>query len=344
MGELRKLVLRDGSAVELPLLVPSVSSKGFGVRSDGLSEASTHLEFLAEEAPEAILVSAYDLHHRLLPQVDRLFDNGAWETVYGSPRILIIDSGGFELGSTWDAGELYRGPHFPESFTDVDHERVLARLGLPPQIVAVTYDHDSGKSRAMDEQVAAAADLRERHPQFLVDALLKPGPESFFDVSAVGDVADGLRQIDIVGVTETELGDSVLDRAAALLRLRRTLDACGVTAPIHLFGVLDPVMTSLYFAVGAEIFDGLTWLRYAAWTEAAIYREATSVLLDRLDLNREVSAAVYQADYLALLRQQRRRLQDFSRTHDFSALGRHGDAIRLAVDRVHKAVEVSSGR
>ena len=72
-----------------------------------------------------------------------------------------------------------------------------------------------------------------------------------------------LRTFDIVGVTEREIGESIHDRLVNIARLRKSLNAAEVTIPIHVFGGLDPLLTPLYFAAGAEIFDGLGWLRYA---------------------------------------------------------------------------------
>jgi hypothetical protein len=46
------------------------------------------------------------------------------------------------------------------------------------------------------------------------------------------------------------------------------------------FGGLDPLITPLYFAAGGEIFDGLSWLRYAFKDGLSIQREAAA-LLDR---------------------------------------------------------------
>jgi len=70
----------------------------------------------------------------------------------------------------------------------------------------------------------------------------------------------------------------VLDKLRNLVTLRRRLTDAGVDVPIHLFGSLDPVMSPLYFAAGAEIFDGLSWLRYGYHWEAAIYRDDVPVL------------------------------------------------------------------
>ena len=110
--------------------------------------------------------------------------------------------------------------------------------------------------------------------------LLKPPEGSDFhnlDPLSAENVAL-LRAFDIIGVTEREIGESIHDRLVNIARLRQSLDAAEVTSPIHVFGGLDPVFTPLYFAAGAEIFDGLGWLRYAYRDGVAMHRAAGGLL------------------------------------------------------------------
>ncbi|WP_439373037.1 hypothetical protein [Bradyrhizobium sp. DASA03120] len=80
-----------------------------------------------------------------------------------------------------------------------------------------------------------------------------------------------MRLFDIVGVTEKEAGDTFFERLAFVARLRALLDANNVHKPIHVFGGLDPFMTPLYFLAGADVVDGLTWLRMAFSDTGARY-------------------------------------------------------------------------
>ena len=74
--------------------------------------------------------------------------------------------------------------------------------------------------------------------------------------------AEEFASFDVVAITEKGLGESPIDRMAAIARLRRALDEANCRMPIHVFGSLDPLSICLYAMAGAEIFDGLTWLRY----------------------------------------------------------------------------------
>jgi hypothetical protein len=139
-----------------------------------------------------------------------------------------------------------------------------------------------------------------------------------------------LLAFDIIGVTEKELGPSVLDRVVALARLRQALDDRGVDRPIHLFGSLDTLYTPLYFFAGAEIFDGLTWLRYAYHKGATLYADALALLESNLTLREEQRAArvlVQNIDYLAKLSLQMKR---FLVEGDMAVFGEFGAETLLA--------------
>ena len=56
--------------------------------------------------------------------------------------------------------------------------------------------------------------------------------------------------------------------------------------PIHVWGGLDPISTPLYFFAGADIFDGVSWLRYAYYNGVAICSESHCVLNNLMGLGR----------------------------------------------------------
>lgn len=77
-----------------------------------------------------------------------------------------------------------------------------------------------------------------------------------------------------LGVTEKELGGNFKERMINIARIRKALNGVGLeNMPIHIFGSLDTVSTPLYFVAGADIFDGLTWLRFAYYKGMTIYRQ-----------------------------------------------------------------------
>src|SRR5207237_2818802 len=121
------------------------------------------------------------------------------------------------------------------------------------------------------KQAAGARRFLRRCPRVLHGRRIKPrrgaADVSFADVTS--DI-DELRGFDVIGVTEKELGESLLDRMETIARIRVALDQATIQTPLHVFGSLDPLLSVMYFASGAEIFDGLTWLYLAShdglWT------------------------------------------------------------------------------
>ena len=63
-----------------------------------------------------------------------------------------------------------------------------------------------------------------------------------------------------------------------VLALRKALGESSLKMPIHIFGCLEPMSILAYFLCGADIFDGLAWLRFAFHNGIAIYRPNASVL------------------------------------------------------------------
>ena len=132
----RTTVLKLPGDVQLatPVLIPSISSRGFQ-REDGTYECADLLELVVEAGAEVVLVSAFDVHSNILPQIP---DENAWGSVYTGPRVLYLDSGGFELlGQDLSNDDASHEPQF-------DREAHLALLAsLPSQLstLAVSYDH-----------------------------------------------------------------------------------------------------------------------------------------------------------------------------------------------------------
>ena len=320
----REVRLFSGACLRTPLLVPSISSRGFGLAGDGFSEAAQQLDVARDHISEALLISAYDLHHRLLPDVDELLSDAHWSTLYAVPQLLVIDSGGYELAPAWDGNEVYREPREPREFTEAEYEDVLDRLPRDRDLLVVTYDHvpPGATYPPYDDQVTRAMHHFERRDHLMVDLLIKPQQDRrFVDVSDVASVAASLGVFHAVGVTEKELGDSLLDRLVAVARLRMVLDDADVTAPVHVFGALSPLHVGLYFMAGAEVFDGLDWLRYGHHGGLSVQRETAALLWGLTDEGAGVRHGLVTLDYLDALRVLKRRLCNWAETRgDFRVM------------------------
>lgn len=307
LGRRRTISLRNGIEIRTPLVIPSFSTRNVGrIDVDGTPESisSAALRLHGNQLTEAMLVSAYDLRQRYLHDADRLL-GGATDTIFGAPELLMVDSGlyetrervGYDDGAAAAVGDDWSAAAYGE---------VLAAL---PEIPAAIVNFDAAHA-PYDEQIAAASALFAEHPQRAHVMLLKPEREhTFVEPARLGAVAGDLRRIDVVAVTEKELGNTLLERLKALAEVHRTLDRAEVAAPLHVFGGLDPLLTPLYVACGAEIVDGVGWLRYAYRDDVAHYLDSRAVL--ELDLDARVDVRLFTTVNLnlAFLRDLKRRLE-----------------------------------
>jgi hypothetical protein len=321
----RSRTLRHPLGVELhtPLLVPSFSSKGFGffpnrrsktrsANKPAVSEVSQALEFSARFLTKAALLSAYDIHHCHLKRPKRFYD---------SPSVLFIDSGGYETSAVYDDSHSLAPAHASLKWATDDYRAVLSSIPKHVPLVLVSPD----KHGQVKSQVQAARRFFSHYPKCLTDFLIKPASRlsKVIDVDDVLHNASGLTSFSIIGVTEKELGNSVLARVENIAKLRRGLDARGADRPIHVFGSLDPVITPLYFLAGAEIFDGLSWLRYffhngtsTHLLSAAVLEQGISTRFDQL----RGAVLIGNLEYLRKLELEMKKLATNHR-EDLGALG-----------------------
>jgi hypothetical protein len=264
----RRSVLTHPSAgeIELPLLVPAFSSKGFGFESSGrgrkrrdYSEIAYELEEFGRRPSSSVLVSGYDLHFRHF-DAPKLAARRP-ETHLRNACLVFLDSGGYELVPDFDSTEI-KTPVYTakESYGKREYEAVLKKLitlRQPLPLVITNFDYET-RGRALDIQISEARSLFNEFPTCISDFILKPwffkGTKSKeIDPSNMSDTDfANLRGFGIIDVTEKELGKNIIDRIKRIAILRQRLDRAKVMSPIHVWGGLDPIMTPLYFFAGAE--------------------------------------------------------------------------------------------
>lgn len=313
-----------------PLLIPSVSSKGFPLVG-GVSEPGAVLPLVIDDLTESLLISAYDVHHGLLPDHELLTGDKRAETLYDAPALLALDSGGYELSDAFESGERNRGPHVVRSFGRPEFDLVVSRLSRDRNLLVVTYDEPNLQRPPYREQCEDAQKFAERYPQLKIDFLLKPpAGDAYIAPAKLAAEAGALARFDVVGVTEKELGDTLLDRVLCMARLRRLLDSAGsAAAPLHVFGALDPVMTPVYFMAGAEVFDGLSWLRYAYHGETAVHPDELALLTGSFEADQVLRDAARYLSNLRQLGRLRERLRQWAGEPErYQLLGHHHQRFR----------------
>jgi len=265
--------------VDLPRLVPSFSSKGFPFFKKGRTRCSEVTNALALTGPhlkQSFLISAYDIHHELVQNS---------EPYITTAELVFLDSGGYELAKDYDSTEPKQPPYSSLTFRERDYRAVIKALPKSSQVIVSNFDWATRK-KELSEQLKSANRLFATYPQFLSNFIIKPGTRHFLDIDLVISQIKHMHAFDVIGVTEKELGHNLIDRLKAIAKLRAALDREHVVAPLHIWGGLDPVITPLYFFAGAEIFDGVSWLRYAYHRGMAVYRDSYGVLHPQIGVMR----------------------------------------------------------
>jgi hypothetical protein len=282
-----------------PILVPGLSSRAVGPvlaqlpwmkkRKPELVEASfVHSYSLVSGIQESLLVSAYDIKHKLLTDYNK-FSSGFTGSRWDGKNLLIIDSGWYEKTVGPPDGPFVHQVGAPLEWELSDFETTIDSLDAAVRAVVVSWD-SNGSYR---QQIQSAQAFFAKRPRFASTILLKPpGKARFHSFKNLAPAeAANLRAFSIVGVTEKELGDCIMDRLVELARLRLLLTRADVNVPIQVFGGLDPLYTPLYFAAGGEIFDGLGWLRYF-YNDGRSYGRETAALVGKGQLSKRSAQIV----------------------------------------------------
>lgn len=315
-----------GNFLTTPLLIPSFSSKGFPQNISGESEINSILKFSSEFITETCLISAHDIYYKHISSPNDLPLN---------LNILFLDSGGYEISKDDDFSATIQSKPKKEKWELQMYETILATWPQEVPTVFVNYDHPKTR-KPFKEQVKDARKLFRPYENQLHLFLLKPETKDQITLkealkSVQADI-DKLEVFDIVGVTEKELGSSMIERMTQIGKLRKAMDDASIKSPIHIFGALDPIAVCLYFIAGAEIFDGLTWIRFAYDNGRCIYiynRGALNYGLDTKDAQVKRRA---MTDNIYELYKLERALRDYITTGNISKFSPHADFIKNAID------------
>ncbi|MBI4965461.1 MAG: hypothetical protein HY913_19445 [Desulfomonile tiedjei] len=293
--------------IETPILVPSFSSKGF---TD--SDLADIFGKVSDEITECSLISAYDLCYRAI--VRR-------RDIYASD-LLFIDSGGYEKKELYEAdGEAYHSTLKTTAWDPEHYSKVLSELKPRSDLVVVTYDDNEYKS--LTEQITRANGLLEANNNYAVDFLLKPETSGeVINLEAVRQHISAIVKFSVLGAVEQELGASLVERCTTILGLRMLLIGQGSEMPIHVFGSLDPLRSVLYFLCGADIFDGLAWLRYSFRSGLGRYMAQAALIDWELTKATKELQTTYRLENLEFLRKLQGDMQRFASTYDLRTLER----------------------
>ncbi len=320
LAKRRALKLNDREVERTPLLIPSFSSKGF-------PDVDNIVKYSSELIDGVTLVSAYDLH---CGKISPPFDFAS---------LIFLDSGGYEASKDTELSDFGDKEHVPKPWSQAMHEAQLADWKPSVPSVLISYDHPKERLpiKAQIERAKAMAPGREG---FLREILLKPEKtgQAHLQMPEIIKNVRSLADFDVVGVTEKEVGNSIFDRMKNIAELRRALDRAGLETPIHVFGSLDTVTTPMYFLAGADIFDGLTWLRFAFHEGQTIYKHNYGALKFGVATKAHVIDARCWNDNYYYMRDMELEMRRYLNGNDFSVFRYHGDLFRTALQSVVEAI------
>ncbi|UTR12734.1 hypothetical protein MM300_10865 [Evansella sp. LMS18] len=298
--------------IKTPLIVPSFSSKGF----EDIAEIH---DYVKEFITEASLVSAYDLYYDNIPKQG--------QDIYISD-ILFIDSGGFERDQDTELSELYPTTYISSEWNKDIHSEVIQKIEGYTQIVIVNFD--SKERKTIEKQITEASELFDVHPNFISDFLCKPEEvnQDYINVNKIIMQINNLSHFSILGFTEKELGNSVLKRCSSIYRIRKALYENNLDVPIHIFGCIDPLNILAYFLCGADIFDGLSWLRFKFTNSGeAVYRNSHALSNGDWASSDNMLRAKTYADNIDILIKLSTKMHRYLNTYNWDSLDLPSDTL-----------------
>lgn len=286
--------------VSTPLLVPSFSSRGFPDIKNIYLEIKNFIV-------DVSLISAYDLYHSFVDS-----------NIYYSD-LIFIDSGGYEtqaIKSIANLDDLYaaRDSYVLQPWSLDQYQSVLDNLEPNSQFVFISYDAHSNSS--IPKQIELSLHLFKKYSTVASEFLCKPETQesNHVNIEQLLNYTNHIAKFSILGLTEKELGASILERCHNLLRLRSTFQASGIETPIHVLGCLEPVLMIVYFLCGADIFDGLAWLRYVFFNGLTLYPSNATLLQEKWSFSEYDLPKLYSIQNLQVLNHLSKAMRRFQQT------------------------------
>lgn len=329
----RTIMHNNGETFETPLMVPSFSSKGFSfvkTKESVVSECHEVMLVAKEFLEESLLISAYDIFYRLIPLPDD----------FKSAKINFIDSGGYETSQIYDFSGINKFNHSVKPWNVEMLKQVVQQWPEDMTGIMVSYDH--GELRQPIEEQRESAQNLFANSSLMSDFLIKPEKknQSYIQLDKLLIKPEMLNGFDIIGVTEKEIGNSQWNRMINIAKLRKAMNEAGNNAPIHVFGSLDPINVILYFLAGAEIFDGLTWLKFAYHNGVATYIQNYNILsskygIETTDISLKRNFWVDNLNYLSKLKHTLMNFESDNNYSHFDDLDNGLFNLQAEIARVH---------
>ena len=251
------------------------------------------------------LISASDIAKGLIPS-----------DAVSTTNLVVVDSGCYEEQEGWSVGEY--------------HE-ILQGIDTEANVIAVNFDRHG----SIDDQIQSASEDFVHAPSAASDFLIKPtSKEEIVNIAQMRKYPLELSQFNAIGVAAREIGSSFLRRCQSVIMLRDILNEVGLDTPIHVFGAITPPELFTYFLCGADIFDGLNWLRFAYRKQGLLtmtHAATEDMKWNKHDYELKIEE---RTNNLRFLYNMQESMRQYCKTHDLSEIVCQfpiaSDAIRIA--------------
>ena len=320
LAKRRSIRLAGVEIARTPLLVPSFSSKGF-------PQLAGLVNYCSELIDGVALFSAYDLHYQKI------------KGPFTFPSLIFLDSGGYEASRDVELSDFGVIDHDPKKWTPDLHEAQLSIWTSDVPTVFISFD--SPKERlSISDQIERARRVAGGKGGLIREILLKPDTKDrkYLNIDTIISHVHSLAEFQVIGVTEKEVGGTIHDRMANIAKLRTALTSAGLETPIHVFGSLDTMTTPLYFLAGADIFDGLTWLRFAYQDGLTIYKQNYAAMAFGINVKANlIDERVVNSNYF-YLKKLESEMRRFLAAYDFDVFAHHAELFRTSYQTIAESI------
>lgn len=319
LAERRELRLPSGESLRTPLVVPSFSSR--------IPDIEKVFRSSEEFLDASFLISAFDVA------------NGFVKPPFHFAGPVFLDSGGYEIGPDTDLSDVTSEPTGqPDDWSREQHQEVLTCWAAPVPTIVISYDHPQIRAD-ISEQIERARTMALPNNSAR-ELLVKPDTRhsKFIAIDKLVAAVRDMTGFHAIGITEKEIGNSVLERMINIAKLRIALRKIDLHTPIHVFGSLDSITTLFYFIAGADIFDGLTWLRYAFKDGHTYYRQDFGIGEFGIATKSPKVEALCWARNYHYIKEMELEMRRFLTAHEFSVFRHHSGALRDAYQSVEEEV------
>lgn len=224
-----------------PFFYPSISS----IQAN--YEIYNYFKLIQKTSYPAFLISAYDLYNskekaNFIKDISAASQNGF---------LVLMDSGHYE--AYWHNDGNWTFDKFQGVLKNVEIDLCFS--------FDVFYDEKKKLKEHIKETIKYVAMTGGAQKSGITIPIIHSTPKDLPEV--IKKVVEGINP-EMIGITERELGDSLLERAKNLRFIRNELNKTRKDIPIHLLGTGNPTSLLIYFLCGADFFDALEWCKNVA--------------------------------------------------------------------------------